>query len=530
MSTTVDTLATRAPASYGTVATTLAEMLVEHATHRPQAPAVTDSAGRRTTYAELAESCARLASALGRAGVEPGDRVAVLARNGLPWVQLLYAASWAGVVLVGLNWRLSPGELRTVLADSTAGLVFAEEEFRELLEDATPDGSTSVVWLDGQDEGFAAWAGAGDPDEAAERLRREPPPADRVMLQLYTTGTTGNPKGVMLTERNADAMVRVVSPKWLMHDRMRFLAALPFFHVSGITSIVDTVYVGGELVIPAGTGVHEIGAAISAHRVTHTVLVPTVLTSLVHDTATSSYDLTSLEVLIYGSAPSGSRLIEQAMAMLPSTAFSQGYGLTETFAGVAIAPLVRHGDVDPRPGTAGRILENCEVRVVDPGTGEDVPPGRDGEIWLRTPQRTPGYWRRPEETAAAITADGWFRTGDIGAVDEEGYLFIRDRLKDMIISGGENIYSVEVEAAVSSHPDILEVAVYGVPHPHWGETVKAVVVRRAGSSLTAEALLEHLSDRLARYKRPRVIEFADELPKTGSGKILKRALRDGEPR
>ena len=195
---------------------------------------------------------------------------------------------------------------------------------------------------------------------------------------------------------------------------------------------------------------------------------------------------------------------------------------------MAIAPLVRHGDADPRPGTAGRILDNCEVRVVDPETGSDVPPDQDGEIWLRTPQRTPGYWRRPDETAAAITADGWFRTGDIGAVDADGYLFIRDRLKDMIISGGENIYSVKVEAAVSSHPDVVEVAVYGVPHPHWGETVKAVVVRRPGSSLTAEELLDHLSDRLARYKRPRLIEFADGLPKTGSGKILKRALRDGD--
>jgi acyl-CoA synthetase (AMP-forming)/AMP-acid ligase II len=530
VSSTVETLPTPPPAPYGTVATTLAEVLAEHGTHRPQAPAVTDRDGRRTTYAELSESCARLASAIRRAGLQPGDRIAVVARNGLPWVQLLYAASWAGVALVGLNWRLAPGELRTVLADSTAGLLFAEEEFRDLLGDAASDGSTSVVWLDGPQEDFAQWATGGDADDGAALLRREPPRADRVMLQLYTTGTTGSPKGVMLTEANADAMVRTVSPKWLMHDRMRFLAALPFFHVSGITSIVDTVYVGGELVVPAGTGVHEIGAAIAEHRVTHTVLVPTILTSLVHDPATSSYDLASLEVLIYGSAPSGSRLIEEAMAMLPTTAFSQGYGLTETFAGVAIAPLVRHGDVDPRPGTAGRILENCEVRVVDPGTEENVPPGQDGEIWLRTPQRTPGYWRRPEETAAAITADGWFRTGDIGTVDEEGYLFIRDRLKDMIISGGENIYSVEVEAAVSSHPDVLEVAVYGVPHPHWGETVKAVVVRRPGSALTAEELLDHLADRLARYKRPRLIDFADDLPKTGSGKILKRALRDGEPR
>ena len=254
MSSPLETLPTTPPAPYGTVATTLAEVLAEHRTHRPHAPAVTDRDGRRTTYAALSESCARLASALRRAGVQPGDRVAVLARNGLPWVQLLYAASWAGVALVGLNWRLAPGELRTVLADSTAGLLFAEEEFRELLGDGGV-GRLDLGRLAGRCAGgLRRLGGRRRPGRRRRVLRREPPPADRVMLQLYTTGTTGSPKGVMLTEANADAMVRTVSPKWLMHDRMRLAGRVPFFHVSGITSIVDTVYVGGELVVPAGTG------------------------------------------------------------------------------------------------------------------------------------------------------------------------------------------------------------------------------------------------------------------------------------
>jgi acyl-CoA synthetase (AMP-forming)/AMP-acid ligase II len=189
---------------------------------------------------------------------------------------------------------------------------------------------------------------------------------------------------------------------------------------------------------------------------------------------------------------------------------------------------LRQGDTDDKPGSVGTMNDNCELRIVDVVTGQDLPAGSDGEIWLRSPQMTVGYWNRPAETAHAITADGWFRTGDIGMVDEDGYLYIRDRLKDMIISGGENIYSVEVENAILSHPDVLEAAVYGLPHEHWGETVKAVVVTRDGHELTAGDLMNHLAGRLASYKRPRIVEFVAELPKTGSGKILKQALRDHE--
>jgi acyl-CoA synthetase (AMP-forming)/AMP-acid ligase II len=193
---------------------------------------------------------------------------------------------------------------------------------------------------------------------------------------------------------------------------------------------------------------------------------------------------------------------------------------------VAIAPIHRLGEVDLHPGAVGTVLPTCECRIVDVTSGREVGPGEAGEIWLRTPQLTIGYWNKPEQTAAAISADGWFRTGDIGRLDADGFLYILDRLKDIIISGGENIYSVEVENAIVAHPAVLETAVVGVPHPHWGETVKAVVVLRAGETLELPELMSWLDGRLARYKQPRIVEFATELPKTASGKILKRALRD----
>jgi acyl-CoA synthetase (AMP-forming)/AMP-acid ligase II len=214
------------------------------------------------------------------------------------------------------------------------------------------------------------------------------------------------------------------------------------------------------------------------------------------------------------------------MAMLPQAGFSQGYGLTETAAGVTAAPLLRHGDRDAHPGSAGVALPRAECRIVDPDSGRDLAPGRIGEIWVRTPTCTPGYLNQPEATRAAITPDGWLRTGDLGELDEDGFLYIRDRLKEMIISGGENIYSLEVENAIRSHPSVREAAVVGVPHDRWGETVKAVVTLQPGATLALDELTAWLGGRLARYKHPRQLQVLDAMPVSGSGKILKRDLRN----
>jgi acyl-CoA synthetase (AMP-forming)/AMP-acid ligase II len=343
---------------------------------------------------------------------------------------------------------------------------------------------------------------------------------------MYTTGTTGVPKGVQLTQRNLWFMAEQAADAWAMHRGMRFLACLPFFHISGLSAVVSSIFTGARVVIPESLSTVDICRTVEQHGITHTVLVPTVLSDLVDD-GDHGFRLDGLEVVIYGAAPAGSRLIERCMAMLPQAGFSQGYGLTETAAGVTAAPLLRHGDRDDHPGSAGVLLPRAQCRIVDPDSGRDLGPGQIGEIWVQTPTRTPGYLNQPEATRAAITPDGWLRTGDLGELDEDGFLYIRDRLKDMIISGGENIYSLEVENALRSHPSVREAAVVGVPHARWGETVKAVVTLQPGMTLTLDELTAWLGDRLARYKHPRRLQVVDAMPLSGSGKIVKRDLKNG---
>lgn len=492
---------------------TLAGLLVGHARDRAGCRAISAPAGSQT-YAEFTRDVARIADRLRAAGLCRGDRIAVLAHNDLAYVQLVYACSWTGIVLVGLNWGLTAADLRAVLEDCSPSLLFAEQSLASGLDPRCP-----VVLLNGPDR-FEKWYAAGDSGHTPNADQN----AESVVLLAYTTGTTGEPKGIQLVERNLREMAQQAAAAWALYPEMRYMACLPMFRMSGMSSVICCVHLGGEVVIPSGTSVAAIAATVEDRGVTHTSLVPTLLAGLVADNVAEAYDLSSLEVIIYGSAPSSSSLVDQAMEMLPKTGFSQGYGLTETCAGVAVAPVFRRGEVDRHPGSVGRLHPNCECRIVDVSTGRTVGTGADGEIWLRTPQLTIGYWNKPAETAAAISPDGWFRTGDIGMIDNDGFLYVHDRLKNMIIVGGENVYSVEVENAIGAHPAVLEAAVVGIPHPHWGETVKAVVVLRRGQELDETELLGWLEGRLARYKRPSIVEFVGELPKAGSGEILKREL------
>lgn len=486
---------------------------------QPEQVAAVTPQGERD-YAGLSRDSEAVAQSLRRTGVVPGDRVAVIARNGLPYLQLLYGASRVQAALVCLNWRLAADEIAAVLEDCTPRLVFLEREFADLLPKGTP-----AITID--DDGLAAWSNAqgsfgADAWTPLEHMGSDP--SNRTAVIMYTTGTTGAPKGVQLTHRNLWFMAEQAVQAWAMDRHMRFLACLPFFHISGLSAVVTSIFSGARVVIPRSLSTRDIWGIVERQGVTHTVLVPTVLAGLADD-GDLGFRLDSLEVVIYGAAPAGSRLVERCMAMLPQAAFSQGYGLTETAAGVSATPLLRHGDHDPHPGSVGALLPRVECRVVDPGSGADLGRGRIGEIWVRTPTRTPGYLGNPEASHAAITADGWLRTGDLGELTEDGFLYIRDRLKDMVISGGENIYSLEVEHAVGSHPSVREVAVVGVPDDHWGESVKAVVTLHPGATLTLAELTQWLGDRLARYKHPRQLEVIDAMPLSGSGKILKNALR-----
>lgn len=497
-------------------ARTMAALVDEHAASRPDAPALT-AAGRRLTWSDLRLEVERYAAALAASGLGPGDRIAVIATNGVPYVALHFACSRVGVTMVGINWRLSAFEVGEILRDAAPRLVLIDGALQHLLTEA--DAVDRVV-LDGDAATLEPWLTRGGGATVSDQSSEE-----NILMLLYTTGTTGRPKGAMISEHNVNQMLREMSRKWLMRPDMSFVNVLPFFHVSGTGAVFTGMFVGGHVVLPKDATAEVIARTIEQERITHSALVPTILNAFVHEPVLKKYDLSSLEVLVYGAAPSGGTLVQDAMALMPTCGFTQGYGLTETTGGVSAAPLRKHGEEDDRPGTVGRATDNYEIRIVDPHTLRDVPAGTDGEVWLSGSQNAQGYWNRPEETAASFVAGGWFRTGDIGVLDDDGYLYLKDRLKDMIISGGENIYSVEVESALAAHPEILEVAVYGVPDEKWGESVKAVVVRTEGSDLDEVAVLAHARSRLAKYKCPKVVEFADSLPKSGSGKIIKHVLR-----
>lgn len=314
---------------------TLAGLLAGHARDRGGSRAVSAPAGSQT-YAEFAGDVARIADRLHAAGLRREDRVAVLAHNDLAYVQLVYAASWAGIVLVGLNWRLAADELRAVLDDCKPSLLFADQELAPGADPGCP-----VVRLDRSEEGsdFERWYATGDSGRAPDVHQTD----ESLVLLAYTTGTTGEPKGVQLVERNLREMAQHAAAAWALHPEMRYMACLPLFRMSGMSSVMCCVHLGGEVVIPSGSSLAEIAGAVEERRVTHTSLVPTLLNSLVAEKAAETFDLSSLEVIIYGSAPSTGSMIEQAMEMLPQTGFSHGYGLTETCAGVAIAPTLRRG-------------------------------------------------------------------------------------------------------------------------------------------------------------------------------------------
>src|SRR6266508_1654695 len=495
---------------------TIGGTLLDHASERPGEPAVTTGDGT-TTYAQLAENAKRAAAALRAAGVQRGDRVAILARNGLPYVELTFGASLAGAVLVGLNIRLSAPELADIIGDAAPVLVFVEDEWEHLLAQ-TPDVPT-LVWLDRE---YKHWRSSGS--DGFHVQRGDP---DAVVLQMYTGGTTGRAKGVMLLERNVVANVRAVSQVWLMDAATRTLSVLPLFHVSGTGFGYSTLYAGGELVLPREATPPLILREIAERRISHSALVPSMIAQLLIDPACGTTDLSSLRVLVYGAAPSAGTTIGEAMQLLPNCAFFHGYGLTETCGGIACSPPHYFGDEDDgKHGSVGQAIPTYDLKIVDRDTLEDLPPGKDGEVWARGPQNTIGYWNRPDETASLLMPDGWLRTGDIGVMDEDGYLYLKDRLKDMIITGGENVYSVEVENALVAHPSVLEAAVYGVPDERWGEAVWATVSLKPGHEATEAELIAFSRERLAHYKCPKVVEVVDDLPKSGSGKILKRELRD----
>jgi long-chain acyl-CoA synthetase len=492
----------------------VADVIRRHAAKRPEAVALRQGE-RELTYGDLDERSNRLAQALLARGVGAGTRVAYLDRSSPEVIELLFAASKTGAVLVPLNWRLAVPELAAVLADCGAPLLIAGPEFREVARRVRPPALIVVG------EEYESWLAAHEPRDPGARGQ-----AGDVIVQMYTSGTTGIPKGVLTTHGNL-AVTAQTSRRWAFDDRSVSLTPLPMFHIGGIGWAYCGLWHGATTILVRDFEPAAVLDILERRRVTNAVLVPTMLQMLTAVPGAADRDYSALRSIAYGAAPITTPVLKAALRTF-GCALVGLYGLTESTGGVVALEPEDHDPDGPREHllrSAGRPYPWVELRIADPVSGEPLGPGQIGEVWLRGPNVTPGYFNRAAETAAALTDDGWLRTGDGGYVDEDGYLFLTDRIKDMIVSGGENVYPVEVEEALAQHADVAEVAVIGVPHPHWGEAVKALIVPRPGARTGPDDLIAFARARLAGYKLPRSVDFVSELPRTPSGKVLKRELR-----
>jgi acyl-CoA synthetase (AMP-forming)/AMP-acid ligase II len=479
---------------------------------------------RIRTVAESVDRIAHLAGALAELGVQRRDRVGILSLNSDRYHEYLYAVAWIGAAVNPVNIRWSPAEIAYSLRESDTRVLFVDDAFAAMipaLREQFPELTTVIFCGDGElPSGALGYEALITESQPVEDTRCG---GDELLGVFYTGGTTGHPKGVMLSHNNVltSALGGLASGQFIT-PRGRIMHAAPMFHLAALGAWTAACLAGSTHVMVPMFSPAEVMRAIAEHRVTDTLLVPTMIQMLVDDPAIADTDLSSLVHLVYGASPMPEALLERARKALPAVGFTQGYGMTEMAPMVALLLPADHDNPALR-GAAGRAAPHVEVRIVDPG-GHDVAKGEVGEVVARGDNVMLGYWNRPDDTAAAIR-DGWMHTGDGGRMDENGYIFIVDRIKDMIITGGENVYSAEVENALASHQAVAACAVIGVPDPDWGERVHAVVVLLGGQQATVDEIRTHCKTLIAGYKAPRSVDFVDALPMSGAGKILKRELR-----
>jgi acyl-CoA synthetase (AMP-forming)/AMP-acid ligase II len=483
---------------------------------------------RRVTYAEALREVNRLANGLASSGLEIGDRIAVLSKNSIEYVLLFYAASKAGVVTVPLNYRLAAPEWEYIINDSGARMLFASSFYLRGIDGIRGNLGRvgTYVAIENATEGWEDY-------QAWQRDQPETPPARTVsdehdVYQMYTSGTTGRPKGAVLTHGAVTANMEQITLEITGRPGERDLIVAPVYHAAAAITCFSAVVWGGTLYIQEDFNPVEVVRALSEEEIAVTTLVPAMIQAClvyVPDIAERSFD--TLRTIVYGASAIAEDTLRKAAAVFKCD-FIQAYGMTETTAVLTLllAEDHRHALKD-KPDlllSAGRPVVGTEIKIVD-GEDNPQPPGEMGEIAGRGPQLMHGYWNLPDDSAYALRG-GWMHTGDIGIVDDDGYLYVQDRVKDMIVSGGENVYPRIVEEVLFKHPAIADVAVFGVPDDQWGETVKAAVVLREGETATEEEIIDFCRDKLGGYERPRSVDFMPTLPRNPTGKVLKRELRE----
>ncbi len=510
-------------------ATRLRDRLDHWARVRPQAPAITFG-DQVFTWEQWRQRILRLTGALRAVGVRAGDRLAVLDLNHIATIELTLAGSALGAATVPANFRLSPGQVRYILEDSRPAILFCGARLADVATAAGADTLVPRRVVIGQKDGenseggedeYEAFLAAGQPDEGAS------PGPDDVCLVMYTSGTTGRPKGAQLTHRGVNAHSEACCTALNIGPANVNLVAMPLFHVGGSCYAQVGIHGGAQMMLLREPTPAALFGAI-ARGATHTFVVPAVIHGVLAAGEQAIATFGGLKSITYGAAPMPLPMLRKALDAWPGSELIQVYGMTEISGVATLLTGEAHRDSahPERLASAGLPLPSVTVRIVDPVTLEDVKPGETGEIWFHSPQAMLGYLNRPEATAETKTADGWIRSGDIGRTDAGGFVYVMDRVKDMIITGGENVYGPEVESVLNACPGVSEGVIIGVPDERWGESVKAVVVPAPGAELTADTVIGFCRARLAHYQCPTSVDIVGELPRSATGKVLKRTLRE----